>query len=129
MLINYFFFVGGGRKRPSGSTRAAHDVTCKTGRLSWPNMTERPVLNPADKVQNIHFSQSSLALSPKKLELKNRKRRIGQREVEVVRAGTSGVVGPGTAPSPSHVSAAEAGVGERDRMNTCFVVSSAVRMS
>lgn len=72
MLINHFFFsMGGGRKRPSGSTREAHDVTCKTGRQSWPNTTGRPVLNPADEVQNIHFFAVEPCAFPEKKK-KNR---------------------------------------------------------
>lgn len=54
-----------------------------------------------------------------KLESNNRKRRVGQREVEVVSAGTSGVSGSGTTPNSSHVSAVEKR-SERDRMNKCF---------
>lgn len=51
--------VWGGGKRSSGSKHEEHDVTCKTERLSQPNMTGRPVLHPADKTGSRTFTFNS----------------------------------------------------------------------
>lgn len=42
-------------KGQTGAKPGEHDVTYKTVSLSQPTMTGRPVPNPADKVQNVHF--------------------------------------------------------------------------
>lgn len=119
MFITFFFFSWVVAGKGQGSTREAHDVTCKTGRLSWPNMTGRPVLNPADKVQNIHFSQFSFALSPKNWNqitgrgVWDKERSRSWVREPLVSLDLARLQTPLTCPLLKSV-------GERDRMNKCF---------
>lgn len=107
MLINYFFFRGWWQEKAKwehtwGTWCNMQDWASVLAKHDGTTSTEPCWQGPEHSL----FAAEPCAFS-EKLELNNRKRRVGQREVEVVSARTSGVSAPGTAPKSSHVSAVE----------------------